>query len=339
MIPDSGLAAPASGGFDDGQRCRDMRFRVLVVMNEPASIDAEQDTTMALVDEMRGRGHTVQMCLAGGLGLGRNGLHARLCSGRVEPVEDFDAVLVRTDPPFDVPYLHATLLLEHVRGRCLLVNDPRALRDFNEKLYPLRFPHLAPPTIVSSELEELLEFIDQQGGRMVVKPVDGCGGHGIFVADRADANLHAILETVTNDGSARVIAQRYLPSAITTGDKRIILLDGQPIGAFLRRPADGHARANLHAGGSATAAELDARELEIVSEVGAHCRSVGLMLVGLDVIGGWLTEVNVTSPAGFRTLTRLTGVHLEATVVDWLERNCQSRSLTHDADRMLIAAA
>ena len=271
-------------------------LRVLVVMNEPASIDANEDTTMTLVDELRHRGHRVELCTHEGLYLGSDGLNVRACTGCSYAVASFDAVLLRTDPAFDVGYLQATLLLEHARDRCVLVNDPRALRDCNEKLYPLRFPQPTPPTIVSAEKSDLLRFLDDHGGRIVVKPTDGCGGRGIFIADATDPNLHAIFESATDHGRRRVIAQRYLAAAATTGDKRIILLDGQPIGAFLRRPARGHARANLHAGGTASPAQLTPKDLQIVDTVGARCRTDGLFLVGLDVIDGWLTEVNVTSP-------------------------------------------
>ena len=301
--------------------CRGL-LRVLVVMDDPVGIDGSEDTTMALVDELYRRGHVVELCTLDGLSLGSDGLTARGCAGRMHDVASFDVILLRTNPPFDVGYLHATLLLEHVRGRCLLVNDPQALRDCNEKLFPLRFPQLTPPTIVSADKSDLLQFLNEQGGRIVVKPIDGCGGQGIFIADRADPNLHAILESVTGNGRDRIIAQRHLGAAATVGDKRIILLDGEPVGAFLRRPAPGHARANLHAGGTAAVARLTTRDLEIVDAVGMRCRKEGLFLVGLDVIGDWLTEVNVTSPAGFRAFAHLTGVHLERRVADWLEARC-----------------
>lgn len=298
-----------------------------MIMDDPAGLDMSEDTSMALVEELIDRGHEVEQCTLADLWLESRGLRVHTRSDVARPVSDFHAVLLRSNPPFDAIYLQATLLLEHVRGSCLLVNDARALRECNEKLYPLRFPHLTPATIVSSERSHLLQFLRAQGGRIIVKPTDGFGGEGIFVADANDMNLHAILESATAHGRRRVIAQRYLDAAAIDGDKRIILLDGEPIGAFLRRPAHGEARANLHAGGTAVPAELTSRERRIAHEVGARCRQDGLYLVGLDVIGGWLTEVNVTSPAGFRAYARLTGVHLQRRVADWLEHRCQSRAV------------
>ena len=300
------------------------RLAVLVIMDDPLSIDPVQDTTTALIDELALRGHEVEQCMLQDLWLASDGLRAHTCAGHARRVSDFDAVLLRSNPPFDSLYLQATLLLEGVRETCLLVNDPRALRECNEKLYPLRFPHLTPPTMVSSQRSHLLQFLDDQGGRIIIKPTDGCGGDGIFIADITDMNLGAILASATAHGHRRVIAQRYLGAAAAEGDKRIILLDGEPIGAFLRRPAPGEARANLHAGGTAVLTNLTSRERLIAQEVGDRCRSEGLFLVGLDVIGGWLTEVNVTSPAGFRAYAQLTGVHLQGRVVDWLEERCRS---------------
>ena len=306
-------------------------LRVLVVRDDPSGIDADEDTTMSLVEELERRGDTVELCTLDGLHLGSSGLRVRMCSGGDGAVTSFDAVLLRSDPPFDSRYLQATLLLEHVRDQCLLVNDPRALRECNEKLFPLRFPGLSPATVVSARKADLARFLAQQGGRVVIKPTDGCGGQGIFIGDAADPNIDAILETATDYGRRRVIAQGHLPEATTEGDKRIVLLDGEAIGAFLRRPAAGQARANLHAGGTAVPATLTARDREIVRTVGAYCRSEGLILVGLDVIGGWLTEVNVTSPAGFRTYARLTGIRLERRVVDWLEDRCARHRSTMES--------
>ena len=288
-------------------------------MDQPSSVDAASDSTTAVSEELCRRGHRVAVGETAGLALVDGELVVRLVNGTRVRVDGHDVVLVRANPPFDVDYLHATLLLEHVRGRCVFVNDPRALRETHEKLYALRFADLVPPTIVTSGIGDLRAFMDAQGGSLVVKPLDGCGGEGIFVVHDGDPNVDAILEMATGHGRRRVIGQRYLPDA-RVGDKRILLLDGQPIGAFLRRPADGRARANLHAGGHAVRVGLDARDEEICRRVGAHCRREGLVLAGLDVIGGWLTEVNVTSPAGFRSLERLYGVRAEERLVEWIEQ-------------------
>ena len=294
-------------------------LRALVLMDEPSRVDAASDSTTAVSEELCRRGHHVEVGEAAGVAFVDGVLVAHLTGGAAVRVDGYDVVLVRADPPFDIDYLHATLLLEHVRGRCVFVNDPRALRETHEKLYALRFTDLVPPTIVTSRIGDLRAFMHAQGGSLVVKPLDGCGGEGIFVVHDGDPNVDTILETATGHGRRRVIGQRYLPDA-RVGDKRILMLDGQPIGAFLRRPAEGRGRANLHAGGHAVPARLDARDEEICRRVGAHCRRAGIVLAGLDVIGGWLTEINVTSPAGFRSLERLYGVRAEERLVEWIEQ-------------------
>lgn len=305
-----------------------MPLEILFVMDEPERLD----TTLTLADEALARGHRALICHAGDLGLDgpEPVAYARplrsvapLALGDDERIKlrECDAVLMRTDPPVDGAYLTATLVLERARGGPLLLNDPRALREINEKLAVLDFPSLAPPTCVARRPEELVAFMDRCGGAMVVKPLDGCGGRGIFVARSDDPNLASILEAVTDAGSRAVVAQRYLPAA-GRGDKRILLLDGEPIGAVLRVPAAGAARANLSAGARAEATELTPREREICRAIGPWCRANGLILVGIDVIGGRLTEVNVTSPGGLRTIDAVAGTHLAATILDWLEARC-----------------
>ena len=251
-----------------------------------------------------------------------------IVTGRAEPrsAAGYDAILMRKDPPFDLDYYMATLLLERVRGRVLLVNDPRALREFNEKLAVLEFPELAPATRVTRSPAELEEFLGRCGGTMVVKPLDRCGGSGVFVARAGDPNLRPIVETATGDGRELVMAQRYLPAA-RDGDKRILLLDGKPLGAVLRVPAPADTRGNFHAGAAAERTTLTRRDREICAAVGARCRREGLYLVGIDVIGDRLTEVNVTSPTGLRQINRLEDVRLEDAVIDWLEARCRTSRL------------
>lgn len=232
---------------------------------------------------------------------------------------DFDAVLMRTDPPVDVSYLHATWILDHARGKTLLVNDPRGLRELNEHIAVLQFPKLTPPTIVTRSTERLRAFQAQQGGSIVVKPVDGYGGLGIFVVRDGDPNASSILETSTGAGTRWTLAQKYLPEAIN-GDKRIILADGEPVGAVLRVPATAEARGNLHVGGRAVKTTIDARDEEIIAAVAPWLRAHGQILVGLDVIGGMLTEINITSPTGVRHAARLDGVNVAGRVLDCFER-------------------
>src|SRR6185503_11783486 len=180
------------------------------------------------------------------------------------PLESFGCVLMRKDPPLDVDYLQATWLLERARGKTLLVNDPRGLRELNEHLAVLQFPELTPPTIVTRSARRVRDFLAEQGGQVVVKPIDGYGGLGIFVVRDGDPNASSILETSTGAGTRWTLAQKFLPEAVQ-GDKRIILVDGEPVGAVLRVPAEAEARGNLHVGGRAVKATLDARDREIIA--------------------------------------------------------------------------
>lgn len=237
---------------------------------------------------------------------------------------DFDVVLMRKDPPVDVNYLHATWILDHARGKTLLVNDPRGLRELNEHLAVLRFPHLTPPTIVTRSPARLRAFQAEQGGAIVVKPVDGYGGLGIFVVTDGDQNASSIIETSTGAGTRWTLAQRYLP-AVSEGDKRIVLVDGEPIGAVLRVPASAEARGNLHVGGRAVKTDIDARDKEIIRELAPFLRSHGQILVGLDVIGGMLTELNITSPTGIRHIAQLEHRNVAGPILEKLEQLAKSR--------------
>jgi glutathione synthase len=218
-----------------------------------------------------------------------------------------------------VSYLHATWILDHARGKTLLVNDPRGLRELNEHLAVLNFPDLTPATIVTRSVDRLREFQREQGGAIVVKPVDGYGGLGIFVVRDGDLNASSILETSTGAGTRWTIAQKFLPEA-ANGDKRIILADGEPIGAVLRVPADAEARGNLHVGGRAVKTEVDARDQEIIATIAPFLRQHGQILVGLDVIGGMLTEINITSPTGVQHVARLENRNVAAPILDCFER-------------------
>jgi glutathione synthase len=311
-------------------------------MDPPERINRYTDTTLVIVEEALARHHEVAVCTPGDLWLEGDALGAAyqhallplpgapeapgLRVGRHSAAlvhERFDLVLMRKDPPFDLPYYFATLMLERLRGRVRVVNDPRGLRDANEKLYALNFPQLIPPTLVARGQAALLDFMHRQGGEMIVKPLDGCGGAGVFHVSASDRNTHSILEASTDFGKKAVMAQRYLPEA-RQGDKRILLLDGEVLGAVLRVPREDETRGNLHVGGTPQKSELQPREREIVEAVAPRLRADGLWFVGLDVIGGFLTEVNVTSPTGVQEIDRLEGRsgsdRLEARVVDWLEK-------------------
>jgi glutathione synthase len=303
---------------------------LLVVMDDPARINPRTDTTLVVIDEARRRGHGVEICHPRALWL--DGPELRTLAHPVEEssstlrtgalasaraLAEYDLVWMRKDPPFDMDFYFATQLLERSPAR--VVNAPRALRDANEKLYIFNFPQLIAPTRVARSRAFLQEFLEQQGGEMIVKPLDACGGFGVFHVRADDRNTPSILETITDCDRKLVMAQKYLPAA-REGDKRILILDGEPLGAVLRVPREDDTRGNLHVGGAATKTSLSEREREIVAQVGARCRADGLVFAGLDVIGGFLTEVNVTSPTGVQEIDRLDGVRLESAIVDWMEK-------------------
>ena len=219
--------------------------------------------------------------------------------------KQFDAIFMRKDPPADAPYLFATMLLSLAdRRRTFVLNEPAGLREANEKLYALNFPDAIPPTLVSQDLARLKKFMAEQGGQMIVKPLDGHGGESVFLAAADDRNLNAILEAVTRFESRPIMAQRYL-AEIRDGDKRLIVLDGEPLGCTLRVPRDDENRGNIHVGGNCVKAEITARDREICAMMRPRLKRDGLYFVGLDIIGNYLTEVNVTSPTGIQEIDRL----------------------------------
>jgi glutathione synthase len=310
--------------------------RLLFILDPLERLALAGDTSYALMLEAAARGWDVWTCQVEHLGLVGDDAVVDASPTIVMPaltpreafaveaaqfmrLADFDAVLMRKDPPVDVNYLHATWILDHARGKTLLVNDPRGLRELNEHLAVLRFPALTPPTIVTRSPDKLRAFQAEQGGAIVVKPVDGYGGLGIFVVRDGDPNASSILETSTGAGTRWTLAQKYLPEAVL-GDKRIILVDGEFVGAVLRVPANAEARGNLHVGGRAVKTELDARDREIIAAIGPFLQSHGQILVGLDVIGGFLTEINITSPTGVRHASRLDERNVAAPIMDCFER-------------------
>ena len=315
-------------------------MRALFIVDPLERLQLAGDTSYALMLEAAARGWDVWTCQLEHLGLVGDDAVVDAVPTIVSPAIDpedafqvearaarrlaeFDVVLMRKDPPVDVAYLHATWILEHARGKTLLVNDPRGLRELNEHLAVLRFPALTPPTIVTRSTERLRAFQKEQGGAIVVKPVDGYGGLGVFVVRDGDPNGSSILETSTDAGRKWTIAQRFLPE-VAAGDKRIVLVDGEPIGAVLRVPAAAEARGNLHVGGKPVKCTLDARDREIIAAVAPTLREHGQILVGLDVIGGMLTELNITSPTGIRHIARLDDRNVAAPVLDGFERLAKS---------------
>jgi glutathione synthase len=309
-------------------------YKFAFVMDPLESVLVDKDTTFAFMLEAQARGHAIyelgirDLYARGPQTFGRARQcevmratpHYRYLDQAAEyPLETFDAIFMRKDPPVDDAYLYATMLLSLVDSRrSFVLNHPAGLREANEKLYALNFPDAIPPTIVTYSIHHLKEFLFEQGGEIIVKPLHAYGGEGVFLASRGDRNLNTILETVTRFGSRQVMAQRYIPE-VRIGDKRLVVLDGEPLGCMLRVPSEEELRSNIHVGGTAVKADVDARDREICRMLKPRLQRDGLYFVGLDVIGGYLTEVNVTSPTGVQQIDRLNGVNLEAKVIDFVE--------------------
>lgn len=236
-----------------------------------------------------------------------------------EPLHALDVVWMRKDPPFDVRYLYEANLLELAQQKgCFVLNEPRGLRAANEKLYSLHFPEVIPDTIVTNQARRIKNFMDDHDGRCVLKPLSGHGGEGIFVLDESDRNLNALIEVSTDHGDKPVMCQQYLAEA-RRGDKRILMLDGEPMGAILRVPPQEEHRSNIHVGGDVHKTELTDKEHRICDVVGSRLVDDGLYFVGIDVIGERLTEVNVTSPTGIQEMSRLDDIDGSGRVVEWIE--------------------
>jgi glutathione synthase len=240
-----------------------------------------------------------------------------------QPLDEMDAVFMRTDPPVTVAYLFATYVLDYINAqRTQVINRPQGLRDANEKMYALQFRDAIPETIVTPDINVIREFLNHQGSA-VLKPLGGKAGEGILFLDPSDRNLNSLVEISTHRGQIPVMIQAYLPAA-KDGDKRIILLNGEPIGALNRIPTGQDFRGNMAVGGRVEAAEITDRDHEICAQLAPALRRDGLFFVGIDVIGGYLTEVNVTSPTGVREIDRFNGTHLGHQVIEWVQQQAPS---------------
>ncbi len=310
-------------------------MRLLFVMDPVDTVIVDEDTSFAIMFEAQQRGHRVDHCLVQDVELieGRCRAAVRQATLQKNPdapvllgetelvdVADVDVVFIRKDPPFDDEYLWLTLCLERVRGQTLVINDPAGLRAANEKLYAAHFPELMPRTLVAADKDRIKAFVKDVGGRAVIKPVDGHGGEGIFALGLDDPNLNAHIETVTRHGKRVAMVQAFIDE-VSKGDKRILLMEGEVLGAILRVPQGGDLRSNIHVGGRVVATDIDEHDRRIIDTMRDRLKQDGLIFVGLDVIGGKLTEVNVTSPTGIQQMSRLSGTNCEAPVLDWLERH------------------
>ncbi len=311
------------------------RLRFAFIMDPIQQVLIDKDTTFVFMIEAQARGHEVwylemsdlfidrahAMGRARQITLRREARnHFTFGAQRTGPLGEFDAIFMRKDPPFDIAYLHATQLLDLAQHEgAVVLNRPAGLRAANEKLYALNFPSVIPATTVTHDATRLKAFLDDQGGEMIIKPIDGHGGAGIFYVHRDDRNLNSILEAMTQAGREAIIAQQYLP-AVRQGDKRLIVLNGTPIGCTLRVPRADENRGNIHVGGTCVQADITDRDREICQTVAPFLQRDGLYFVGLDIIGDYLTEVNVTSPTGVQEIDRLNQTCLEAQVIDFAEQ-------------------
>ncbi|MSO89555.1 MAG: glutathione synthase [Rhodospirillaceae bacterium] len=315
-----------------------MSLAVAVQMDPIERVNIDTDSTFALALEAQRRGHALFHYLPSQMSLREGRVrakarpfsvrrekdnHVTLGESRIIDLAAIDVVLMRQDPPFDMAYITATHLLEQIHPRTLVVNDPIQVRNAPEKLFVTHFQELTPPTLITTDRAEILDFRAFHGD-IVVKPLYGNGGAGVFHVTPQDENLNALLEMFTQLYREPLIVQRYLPE-IREGDKRIILIDGEVGGALVRVPAEGEARANLHAGGRAMKATLNARDREICATIGPALRERGLIFVGIDVIGGYLTEINVTSPTGIQEIDRFDGVCLEERIWAAIESRLKDR--------------
>jgi glutathione synthase len=309
-----------------------MRLTVAVQMDPIQRINIRGDSTFALLLEAQARGHELAYYTPDRMALSGNALFATVQPVAVKDVEgehfslgeaarvdlaSFDVILMRQDPPFDLAYITATHLLERLQPKTLVVNDPGHVRNAPEKIFVTEFPDLMPPTLLTRDLDEIKAFRAEHGD-IVMKPLYGMGGTAVFRVAREDVNFGSLYDLFATMSREPWVIQKYLP-AVKQGDKRIILVDGEFAGAVNRVPQANDLRSNMVRGGAAHATELTAREREICERLGPALRARGLLFTGIDVIGDWLTEINVTSPTGIRAVRRLGGPDIAALIWDKIE--------------------
>ncbi len=300
-----------------------MALKIAFQMDPIGPIDIDADSTFRIAEEAQARGHQLFYYTPDKLAYDRGqvvargwpltvqrikGDHFRLGDAQVVDLADMDVVWLRQDPPFDMGYITTTHILDMVHPETLVVNDPFWVRNYPEKLLVLQFPDLTPPTMIARDLATLRGFREAHGD-VILKPLYGNGGAGVFKLAHADSNLASLHELFTGINREPLIMQQFLP-AVSKGDKRIILVDGEPVGAINRVPAAGETRSNMHVGGRPEKVQLTDRDREICARIGPLLREKGQIFVGIDVIGDWLTEINVTSPTGIQELERFDGVNI-----------------------------
>ncbi len=315
-----------------------MSLTVAIQMDPIEKIDIQGDSTFALALEGQARGHTlfyygprdlrfrdghVRASVRSLTVKNVKGDHFTLGEPSVYDLSEADVILMRQDPPFDMAYITATHILERLHPKTLVVNDPFHVRNAPEKLFVTQFEGVMPPTLITSVPDEIRAFRAEHKD-IIVKPLYGNGGAGVFRIKQDDENLGSLLEMFTQFYREPIIVQRYLPE-VRQGDKRIILVDGEPVGAINRVPAAGEARSNMHVGGRPEAIDLSPRDKEICAAIGPELKARGLIFTGIDVIGDYLTEINVTSPTGIQEIRRFGGANIAALIWDVIEKKRASR--------------
>lgn len=293
-----------------------------------------EDTSCCLITECLSRGHEVFYAKIEDLQLWQGNPLAnasriikrgkdRFFMEKPQSVQlnNLQVIFMRKDPPFDLNYLYATYILDRATCSSLIINSPAGIRGANEKLYPLNFPSFAPESLISKNVQQLKKFLTVIGGEMIVKPLNECSGREVFYVHRDDINLNSILEMATQGEKRFILAQEYLPQIREKGDKRILLLEGKPLGAMCRIPPPDDYRANIHRGARFAKAEITSRDKKICSCLAPRLIKDGIYFAGIDIIGGRIVEINVTSPAGVPEINRLNNEHLEEQIIDWVERN------------------
>lgn len=304
------------------------------VMDPIEEININRDSTFATMLEAQDRGHSIWYTTPDNMWAENNKVYASISQITVERSNNYykkisteiknldflDVIFMRKDPPFDLEYIYSTYLLDLIKNKIPIINRPDGIRNVNEKAFILNFPTIITDTLITKNIDVLKDFLKKVGGLMVIKPLNRKGGEGIFIVKSEDKNTQSLLEMSTHYGKVSIMAQKYIPEA-TIGDKRIILINGEPIASFLRVPDKRDHRGNLCAGATIEKSEITKRDIEICKTIKPELLKNGLYFVGIDIIGNYLSEINVTSPTGFQEIANLTGIYVEKYLLDFVEKN------------------
>jgi glutathione synthase len=311
---------------------RQITMKLAFIMDPIEEMNIERDSTFAIMLAALKRNFEIWYALPEDMWAENNNVYANMhnvnlerkvphyqkLSTQVQDLSEFKAVFMRKDPPFNMEYIHTTYLLSLLKDKTLVLNDPDGIRKANEKVFILNYPKLITDTIVTKNRKVIREFLNKVDGKMVVKPLDKRGGEGIFIVNSDDKNTQALIDVSTEYGTTSIMAQRYIPEA-TIGDKRIIIINGEPLGAFIRVPSEFDHRGNLCAGASSIKCEITPRDMEICASLKPKLIELGLHFVGIDILGDYLSEVNVTSPTGLQEIANMYGIHIEEKILDLVE--------------------